>query len=291
MTSQNGQYARVAADRRPPAPAGPSGESHRRGQRLATEAAEAAELRAHATDPDVIALRIERVRTQVDRMCWAGILLGLAFTMTNVQHFASAGTAAWSLPWLAAWLLDPMVSLVLLAILRAEQVTARYQVHTGPWVRAAKWLTLGATYLMNAWTAWAAGSVAGIVLHSVPPLMVFAAAEAVTDLRDKLTFAVSAAVTEALGSTTDATKAATRSQPTEDEPVRPAPRAGRQSGHRKWFADYLTEARMAWTPDVVVTPAWVRQVTGCSRGLSSRVATALTDELDDDTNGDGQVPS
>lgn len=118
-----------------------------RAQRLARDAAEAAQVRAYQTHPDVVALRVERVRGQVDRICWAGICLGLAFTMTNVQAFASTGSAPWSLPWLAAWLLDPMVSLVLLAILRAEQVTARYQVHTGRWVRVAKWFTLSATYV------------------------------------------------------------------------------------------------------------------------------------------------
>ncbi|QTR05016.1 hypothetical protein J7S33_09940, partial [Saccharothrix algeriensis] len=92
---------------------------------------------------------------------------------TNVQHFAAGTAAAWSLPWLAAWLLDPTVSLVLLAILRAEQVTARYRVRTGPWVRRAKWLTLAATYVMNTWASYTAGSLSGVVLHSVPPLVVF----------------------------------------------------------------------------------------------------------------------
>ena len=61
---------------------------------------------------------------------WTGLLLGLAFTMVNVQTFAAAGAAVGSLPWVAAWLLDPMVSLVLVAVLRAEQVTARYQVES-----------------------------------------------------------------------------------------------------------------------------------------------------------------
>src|SRR5882757_5075453 len=140
---------------------------------------------------------VEHVRRQVDRLCWTGILLGLAFTMTNVQGFASVGTRVWSLPWLAAWVLDPTVSLVLLAILRAEQVTARYQVRTGPWVRRAKWFTLAATYVMNTWASYADRSLAGVVLHSVPPLVVFVAAEAVTDVRDKLTDAVHAAFTEA----------------------------------------------------------------------------------------------
>jgi hypothetical protein len=144
--------------------AGPQDARHvplSRGQRLAQDAAEAAEVRRYQTHPDVVALSVERVRTQVDRLCWVGISLGLAFTMANVQWFAAAGSAAWSLPWLAAWLLDPTVSLVLLAILRAEQVTARYQVRTGRWVRTAKWLALGATYVMNTWSSYTAGSLPG----------------------------------------------------------------------------------------------------------------------------------
>ncbi|MFB9688421.1 hypothetical protein [Amycolatopsis plumensis] len=255
----------VAASGRPPAPT--------RAQRLARDAADAAEVRRWQDHPDVIALRVERVRSQVDRLCWAGIVLGLAFTMANVQWFAAAGSVPWSLPWLAAWLLDPTVSLVLLAILRAEQVTARYQVHTGRWVRAAKWLALGATYVMNTWASFAAGSLAGVVLHSVPPLIVFAAAEAITDLRDKLTEAVRVAFTNATE----------RAEPHEDvhESKPSKPRAARRatSVRRKLFADYLDEAKRAWTPDVVVTPAWIRQVTGCSRGLSPRLAAALADEF------------
>jgi hypothetical protein len=252
---------RVAAAGRPPA--GPQDARHiplTRAQRLAQDAAEAAEVRAYRTHPDVVALRVERVRSQVDRLCWAGIVLGLAFTMTNVQTFAAVGSVAWSLPWLAAWLLDPTVSVVLLAILRAEQVTARYQVRTGPWVRRAKWFTLAATYVMNTWATYAAGSLPGIVLHSVPPLVVFVAAEAVTDLRDKLTEAVNAAFIEAVHC----------AEPT----VHERPRTPRRS-----FANYLADARRAWSAGVVVTPAWVREVTGCSRGLSSRVAAALAEEV------------
>lgn len=275
----------VAAAVRPPRPR-PQDAQHRpptRAEQLAADAAEAAHVRAFQTHPDVVALRVERVRTQVDRLCWTGIVLGLAFTMTNVQHFASAGAVAWSLPWLAAWLLDPTVSLVLLAVLRAEQVTARYQVHTGRWVRVAKWLTLSATYVMNTWASYAEGTLSGIVLHSVPPLMVFAAAEAVTDLRDKLTEAVTVAFT-------DATRRAERASvntpvnATMNSRGRPAGRRGKRSRtgqeRRRYFGDYLAEARRAWTPGVVVTPAWMREVTGCSRGLSSRLAATLVDELD-----------
>ncbi|WP_246256910.1 hypothetical protein [Amycolatopsis anabasis] len=202
---------------------------------------------------------VEHVAAQVDRLCWSGILLGLAFTMTNVQQFAANGAPAWSLTWCAAWLLDPMVSVVLLAILRAEQVTARHGVRTGGWVRAAKWFTLTATYVMNTWEAFTAGSPALVVLHSVPPLVVFVAAEAVTDLRDKLGEAMAVAFMNArlsAGASTPTTR-----------------RAGRTS-----FADYLDRARKARTPDTTVTPAWVREVTGCSRGLSSRLAATLAAE-------------
>jgi hypothetical protein len=255
--------------------AGPQDARHvplTRAQRLAQDAAEAAEMRAYQTHPDVVALRVEKVRAQVDRLCWAGITLGLAFTMTNVQTFAAAGSSAWSLPWLAAWLLDPTVSMVLLAILRAEQVTARYQVRTGPWVRRAKWFTLAATYTMNTWASYADGSPAGIVLHSMPPLVVFVAAEAVTDVRDKLTEAVHAAFTEA----------AHRADPFTADPGNVHERARRTS-----FDEYLTMARRAWSPAVEITPAWVRQVTGCSRGLSSRLATALRGEPERPAPGSG----
>jgi hypothetical protein len=218
---------------------------------------------------------VAQVAAQVDRLCWTGILLGLAFTMANVQQFAANGALPWSLPWWSAWLLDPMVSLVLLAILRAEQITARYRVRTGGWVRAAKWFTLGATYVMNTWQAFTAGSPALVVLHSVPPLVVFVAAEAVTDLRDKLGQAITAAFMNAAA------------VPLPTAPHEPGPSDSEPGAtpRRISFTEYLSAARAARTPDVTVTPAWVRQVTGCSRGLSSRLAAALRG--DDAVNGEG----
>ncbi|WP_397545604.1 hypothetical protein [Saccharopolyspora rosea] len=214
---------------------------------------------------------VEDARRQVDRLCWTGILLGMAFTMTNVQSFAASGARPWSLPWLAAWLLDPMVSLVLLAILRAEQVTARYGIRTGGWVRAAKWFTLAATYVMNTWGAYAVRSADLVVLHSVPPLVVFVAAEAVTDLRGKLSEAVRAART-AFTNAAEADAAGVASEPSSKEPA--------VAKRRVSFDAYLSRAREAWTPGVEVTPAWIREVTGCSRGLSSKLAESLGAEVE-----------
>ncbi|MFI6032558.1 hypothetical protein [Amycolatopsis magusensis] len=274
--------------------------------KLRQDAASAAQVRALTNHPDVIALRTEKVRTQVDAAIWVGIFLGLAFTMVNVQTFAAAGAAPWSLPWLSAWLLDPMVSLVLVAVLRAEQVTARYQVGTGVWAHRTKWFAFLATYVMNTWKSWVALDVAGVVLHSVPPVLVFLAAETAPVLRDRLTEAVIQAGQSAHPGTpgfmpasapapadqgADATP--TVPMPTVPEaapaaPVRRAPakrkaQAKRKTAGRKLAADYVAEARAAWAPGIEITPAWIREVTDCGRGTSSTVAAQLRTQIEADT--------
>ena len=300
---------------------GTAGVQSGRVERLAAEAGDAARVRALMTDPDVIALRVEKVRAQVDALLWAGIVLGLAFTMVNVQAFAAAGAGPESAAWWVAWLLDPMVSLVLLAVLRAEQVTARYQVALPAWGRRTKWLTFAATYVMNTWTSWGLAeaplSWAGVVLHSVPPLVVFATAETGPGLRDRLTEAVHRALTEhAAGRSTGADSAASMSpagavrgavhepatavvhepSPNSEIPAvneapagdraparRPAVRRARRGkpAPRRLLADYIAAARAALDEArgtgaaVEPTPAWCRQVTGCSTGTSVKVAAAL----------------
>lgn len=190
-----------------------------RGQQLAAQAAEAAEVRDALTHPDVVALRVERLRTRVDRLIWAGMILGLGFTMTNVQQFTThtLKAAPGSLGWWAAWLLDPTVSVILLGVLLAEREVCRWQIPVGPWARTAKWSLLAATYVMNTWGSYAAGSLAGIVLHSVPPLAVFMAAEAVTDCQDKLTEATHRAHTWA----THRAEHKTRTEPTKPATTQP----------------------------------------------------------------------
>ncbi|MGH3611664.1 MAG: hypothetical protein ACRDRK_03395 [Pseudonocardia sp.] len=292
-----------------PAAMVPAGSGSGRVARLATEAADAAQVRALTTHPDVIALRVEKVRSQVDALLWAGIVLGLAFTMVNVQTFAAAGAPTLSAGWWVAWLLDPMVSLVLLAVLRAEQVTARYQVGMPVWARRTKWLTFAATYVMNTWTSWGLDggppSASGVVLHSVPPLVVFFAAETGPGLRDRLTEAVHRALTDhtnALTTTPAAAAVMDRAETGEvvrepvHEPVhepatstvhqrRPAAgarrRPRRKPAPRRLLADYVTAARTALEQaraggeQVTPTPAWCRRVSGCSAGTSVKVAAAL----------------
>jgi hypothetical protein len=100
-------------------------------------------------------------------------------------------------------------------------------------VRAAKWFTVAATYVMNVWQAFTAGSPALVVLHSVPPFVVFVATEAVTDLRDKLGQAASAAFMNAK-----------TEQPTVAKKAR-----------RTSYDEYLNQVRADWRPDATVTLA------------------------------------
>jgi hypothetical protein len=203
--------------------------------KLAQAAHSAARVREYQTDPDVVALRVERVRGWVDRLIWAGMILGLLFTMANVQHFASGGTkppwedpADFGIEWVIAWLLDPMVSLVLIGVLMGEQAIGRHQVEgkpikAGPWVRRTKWAALGATYAMNTWSAWAHLEPSRILLHSVPPMIVFCAAESITTLRHQITKAVAVAYQDAAdraaGLQAVANGAATAALPDHDAPA------------------------------------------------------------------------
>jgi hypothetical protein len=164
-----------------------------RAQKLASAARAAADVRAYDTDADVVALRIERMRTRVDRLIWTGLILGLAFTMANVQRFAAGKSTPHDIEWWIAWLLDPMVSLVLVGVLLGEQIIARHQIKGGRWIRRTKWTALLLTYAMNTWSAWAVKDPALILQHSVPPVMVLCAAEAVTTLKHQITAAVHAA--------------------------------------------------------------------------------------------------
>lgn len=273
--------------------------------RLRSTATQAAQVRSLTTHPDVIALRVEKIRTQVDALIWAGMLLGLAFTMVNVQEFAAKGAVVFSLAWIAAWLLDPMVSLVLIAVLRAEQVTARYQVETGAWVRRTKVFAFTATYTMNTWKAWTALDISGIVLHSVPPLLVYMAAEVGPILRDRLTEAVLRAADMAATNqpTTSHTPPGMNpavdiheptntvvhesavtvvhepAQKTRTKASKPRSRKAPVKRPRILYGEYLEMARGKLTPDVMPTPKWVQDVTGCSAGTSVRVSRDLRSEL------------
>lgn len=194
-----------------------------RAHQLAAQATEAAEIRDWQDHPDVVALRVEKTRIHINHMMWTGILLGLLFTMTSVQQFAAHTDHAptWSISWWAAWMLDPVVGIVFLGILLSERRVAPAKIRLGARSQTSKWVLLAATYVMNTWESWATGNPAGIVLHSVPVIAVFVAAESVTDCQEKLTDFVAWAHREA--TTRASRKTGSAPVPVVTAPV-PAPR-------------------------------------------------------------------
>jgi hypothetical protein len=102
---------------------------------------------------------------------------------------------------------------------------------------------------------------------------VFVAAEAVTDLRDKLTEAVTASVAPVHEPATPAHEPRRIHEPAQ---VRERPGKHPQRTRRTTFAEYLATARAHLTDSTVVTPKWCRQVTGCSAGTSVKLAATLT---------------
>lgn len=59
---------------------------------------------------------------------------------------------------------------------------------------------------------------------------------------------------------------------------RSASRKVRKAG-RKLLADYVNDAMASWSPGVEITAAWARRATGCSAGLSPKVAAALREQI------------
>lgn len=111
------------------------------------------------------------------------LALALVFTMVNVQQFAAAGQPVGGVQWFIAWLLDPMASLTMAAAIVFEGLLADHGRPKEPWLTAAKWYAGIATWAMNIWASAAAGSIAGVVLHSVAPGLLLLLAEAAPRVR------------------------------------------------------------------------------------------------------------
>lgn len=157
---------------------------------LVADAKAAARLREYQTDPNVAALGIERTRDRLDRWGWLFLLAGLAYTTVNVQAFVAGGAPKWSLGWLVAWLVEPMVMGSMLVLLRGEQIANRHGERSGGWVRCTRWIALLITYVMNTGTSYVNGHAGEIFKHSVPVVLVFCLAEALVQQRLVLTTVV-----------------------------------------------------------------------------------------------------
>ncbi|WP_405389173.1 hypothetical protein OG596_15385 [Streptomyces sp. NBC_01102] len=116
-------------------------------------------------------------------------VVALAFTATNVTLFAINHHIS---PWIA-WLLDPMVAVALGAVLIVDGRLSEHGVQPSGWATGLRWFAGLGTWLMNCWgSLWPAGSAfgvprevdpAGLVLHSIPPVLLIVLAEAITFYR------------------------------------------------------------------------------------------------------------
>lgn len=129
-------------------------------------------------------------------------LLTMAFSLQNIHDFAALHGVQDPI----AWFLAPAVDLALLAALMGDAVLSRYGLSAGPWATRLRWFAGATTVALNGWEAIAAVDPAGIVLHVVPPTLLFVLAEAASPYRVKFAetvrlAAAATAVTEADTST------------------------------------------------------------------------------------------
>lgn len=125
--------------------------------------------------------RIERLVTTVLVVLGIG---GLIFTAVNVTLFATEHHVHWAI----AWMLDPLVSISLLAALFIDGKLSAHGYRPGGWPFALRWFAGLSTWLMNCWgslypdvkfTGWPDHpDPAGLLLHSVIPFLVIFLAEA-----------------------------------------------------------------------------------------------------------------
>lgn len=108
-------------------------------------------------------------------------LLTMAFSLQNIHDFAAAHGVQDPI----AWFLAPAVDLALLAALMGDAVLSRYGLDAGPWATRLRWFAGATTVALNGWESIAAGDPAGIVLHVVPPTLLFVLAEAASPYRVK----------------------------------------------------------------------------------------------------------
>lgn len=120
-------------------------------------------------------------------------LLTMAFSLQNIHDFAAVHGVQDPI----AWFLAPAVDLALLAALMGDAVLSRWQLDAGPWATRLRWFAGAATLGLNVWESVAVLDPASIVLHAVPPVLLFVLAEAASPYRRQFAETVRLAAEEA----------------------------------------------------------------------------------------------
>ncbi|MFF1338138.1 hypothetical protein ACFVYT_09525 [Streptomyces sp. NPDC058290] len=135
---------------------------------------------------------LEGMLSKLTRVLVAVAVVALVFTASNVTMFAIDHHVS---PWIA-WLLDPMVAVALGTVLIFDGSLSEYGLYPSGWAAGLRWFTGLGTWVMNCWTSlWPAGTgfgipravdPAGLVLHSVPPVLLIVLAEAINHYRHQI---------------------------------------------------------------------------------------------------------
>ncbi|MFR9723565.1 hypothetical protein ACL02R_09355 [Streptomyces sp. MS19] len=133
--------------------------------------------------------RLRGVQKRLTAVLVVIAVIALVFTATSVTLFAMRHGVHPGI----AWLLDPMVALALGAVLITDGVLAEYSIKPRGWSTALRYFAGLVTWVMNCWSSvWPPGTAfgvphhvdaAGLVLHSIPPVLLIVLAEAVTAYR------------------------------------------------------------------------------------------------------------
>jgi hypothetical protein len=184
-----------------------------------------------ATKTDIEEL--QEILRGLNRVLVLVALLGLIFTCVSVTLFAIQNGVNPAI----AWLLDPMVSIVLGSILIVDGRLSKWAEHatrSSPSAAALRWFSGLATWSMNVWSSlWPDGgfgtpdhmNVAGFWLHSIPPLLLILMAEAATAYRHRIATIIAKITGSQRRAATPAPRASASPRPaTASAPV-PAPAA------------------------------------------------------------------
>lgn len=120
-----------------------------------------------------------RAALVMDAVLLVVAVLTMGFSLQNIHDFAADHGVQDPI----AWFLAPAVDLALLAALMGDAVLSRYGLSAGPWATRLRWFAGATTVALNGWESIAAGDAAGIVLHVVPPTLLFVLAEAASPYR------------------------------------------------------------------------------------------------------------
>lgn len=140
-----------------------------------------------------------RAAAAMDVVLVAVAILTMGFSLGNIHTFASSHGVGDPI----AWFLAPAVDLALIGALMSDAFLSRHDLDAGRWATTLRLVAGGFTATLNVWDAVARGDAAGIVLHAVPPVLLFVLAEAATPYRMRFAEAVRRAQVDTVAAQVD----------------------------------------------------------------------------------------